>query len=586
MSKYKLNIGDKLVDASIYQDRIFDFVEYGVGNMIINASAGSGKTSTIINCMNIIPPDKKVLFIAFNKSTVENIRNHIGDRKNTRISTFHSLGKAIYAENYGKLRDGQVSEFKYRNYIKANVDQLSSSVSRMNKNERSQFISSVTDLSYYCRCYLAFSLKEIAAIADKYSIVPLSDEFDVVNKVLKWGKNNVKTIDYEDMIWLPNVLNYNTKWYRYDWILIDEAQDTSVAEQKLVEKCYGRGVRICAVGDRMQTINTWAGSDNIAIDNFKKLPNTREFSLPISYRCPKKIVSLAKRYSSNIEAAENAIEGEINYNILKGTPTSGDMVLCRISSPLVELHLYYMRINKKSFLIGSDKIREQYLSYIEATDAKEIGSYDKNDGGLISCLYKELLERVKNVREKYGLDAEDAMVHDSVISFYDTIEAIKAIGEGLDTVDQLKEKINIIFGGDNKDAVLLSTVHKAKGMEADNVYILYPSLMPWVVARKQWEKEAENNLIYVAVTRAKKTLNYIAEEGKRGKDRIGRFNLKSIRDTIGGLSILYGVNIFYEPTKKDNILSPIGKTQKLGEEHISHGKPKNNGGLRFSKIMV
>lgn len=150
----------------------------------------------------------------------------------------------------------------------------------------------------------------------------------------------------------------------------------------------------------------------------------------------------------------------------------------------------------------------------------------------------------------------------------------------------MKEKISIIFGGDNKDAVLLSTVHKAKGMEADNVYILYPSLMPWVVARKQWEKEAENNLIYVAVTRAKKTLNYIAEEGERGKDRIGRFNLKSIRDTIGGLSILYGVNIFYEPTKKDNILSPIGKTQKLGEEHISHGKPKNNGGLRFSKIMV
>ena len=126
MKEYVIKYGDKNFKASEYQCKIFDNVEHGVGNMIISASAGAAKSTTIINCINIINPKKKILFIAFNKEIVESIRSKVGDKKNAKISTFHSLGYSILKENIGEIKNEEnfINEFKYRNYIKSNIDKL------------------------------------------------------------------------------------------------------------------------------------------------------------------------------------------------------------------------------------------------------------------------------------------------------------------------------------------------------------------------------------------------------------------------------------------------------------------------------
>ena len=80
-------------------------------------------------------------------------------------------------------------------------------------------------------------------------------------------------------------------------------------------------------------------------------------------------------------------------------------------------------------------------------------------------------------------------------------------------MEEINEKIDEIFPKrDKKDGISLSTIHKAKGLEANNVFIACESLMPSKAAKKDWEIRQEYNLMYVAYTRAKNILGFIDEK--------------------------------------------------------------------------
>ena len=160
------------------------------------------------------------------------------------------------------------------------------------------------------------------------------------------------------------------------------------------------------------------------------------------------------------------------------------------------------------------------------------------------------------------------------------------ISEGLSTVDELIEKINIIFSGDSTDAVQLSTVHKAKGLEADNVFILKPSLMPLKYAKKDWEIKTEKNLIYVAYTRAKKTLNFIEEEKNTfGYGQNNAFDPSNMKNTINAMKLRLNFN------SKEEIHKKLEQPKKLGEKKavmpiVNSNKPnKKNAASKFAKIL-
>ena len=96
--------------------------------------------------------------------------------------------------------------------------------------------------------------------------------------------------------------------------------------------------------------------------------------------------------------------------------------------------------------------------------------------------------------------------------FFETIESINILSENVRTIEELINKVKAIFTDDADDEyICLSTIHKAKGLEANNVFLLAPSLIPSIYAKEDWELKQENNLMYVAITRAKKTLSFIDE---------------------------------------------------------------------------
>lgn len=588
MQTYEIKYNGITFEASEYQSAIFDEVTKGVNNIIISAAAGASKTTTIINAIDLLDDDKKVMFIAFNKEIVEDIRKKIKNQKSS-IMTFHSLGFSILKEN-GIVNDNQINEYKYRNYIKSNIDTISSykECNSLNNNKK-YYINNIITLTDYCRYYLAFSIKEITKIAEKYGVTTYRDEIEVVREVLKWGKDNIDTIDYTDMIWLPNVMNLNTKRYIYDWIFIDEAQDTSIAEQELVMKCFKRGARFIAVGDDNQKINVWCGASEEAIDKFKEKGNVKEYKLPISYRCPKKIVELAKKYSDNIIAAPNAEDGVVKYDVSMYEPTNGDMVLCRTTAPLVDLHMKYNRLNKKSYIRGSENIKERYIDFIMSCNSKIIDRNCLTSNGLFPKMYERLFNEIERVKNAFGLDDDDSLTHQNVLRMYDDIEGIRVISEGIKEVDKLIEKIRIIFGGAEEDSIQLSTVHKAKGLEADNVYILLPSLMPSKMAKKDWEIKTEQNLIYVAITRARKSLNFMKDDSKSWYNKSGAFDINVMREELSAVRIKIKYN------KENNIKedAPIktmagilGKPKTIQDITVNSPiKPSKKAGMRLRNLM-
>jgi superfamily I DNA/RNA helicase len=78
---------------------------------------------------------------------------------------------------------------------------------------------------------------------------------------MEWGKNALETIDYTDMVWLPNVLFLKPLGLLYDFIMIDEVQDMNKAERELVLKCFKMGTRMMSVGDKNQMLYQFSGAD-------------------------------------------------------------------------------------------------------------------------------------------------------------------------------------------------------------------------------------------------------------------------------------------------------------------------------------
>lgn len=492
---------------SKYQQGIFDFIQHGNGNAVINALAGSGKTSTIVNAVKLIPSTCNALFIAFNKEIVKELEKKLEGVKNVQVKTLHSLGFLMIRRNLGT--NIEIDEYKYRTFIKKNIKQLSSAdFDKMTTKLIQQYTDNVIQLCDLGRYNLAQCEKDLLQVSARHDIPIIDDECNAVLNVLKWGKENTTSIDFTDMVWLPYELTLNPIGLQYDYIFIDECQDLNAAQRELFLRCFRRGTRFIAVGDKKQAIYSFAGADAKSFAKLQSLPNTTTLPLPISYRCPKKVVNLANQFVDTMECREGAPDGEIVYNVSIKDIHDGDMVLCRTKMPLIKLYMRYLRMGVKSYVRGQD-IGLNLLRMVDKTEQIMLNVSLQKDG-VFARLYDDLFEERNRLMIKRGMDLEDATLSNQIMNKYDSIKALEILAEGLTSARDLHDRIENVFA-ESADGVCLSTIHKAKGLEANNVYILCKTLMPSRLATQDWEKEQEQNLMYVAYTRAKYKLGFVSE---------------------------------------------------------------------------
>lgn len=506
ISKNPLHVGFRIEDNGY--GNYYGFTLDGNGRFLLGDFTITHNTSTAVASMKLIPKTEKCLFIAFNKTIAEDLSEKLKSRANCSARTTHSLGLLMIKRNLGS--DIEFDEYKYRNYVKSNILELTTTNGEIKTRQQvEEYIDNITKLIDYSRFNLAQSEKEINELAQKYSI-PLSfDECVVTQKCLEWGKTNTETIDYTDMIWLPVELSLKPTGLTYDWVFIDEAQDLSLCSEKLFLKCIKRGGRFVAIGDDLQSINAFAGSSEDAFNFLKNYPNTTLFDLPISYRCAKNIIRFANNFVADIFARPDAPEGIIIDNCHIRDIKEGDMVLCRSKAPLIHLYVKLLRRNVNCYIKGQD-IAQNLIRELEKIKQNELNTDLSKDGVFVRLFDGLFMERNK-LMETRGLDYEDATLSSYIMEKYDAINTLLILSEKFDTKEELIAHIKDIFKEDSK-GVCLSTVHKAKGLEAENVYILCNSSMPSKLAVHEWEKQQERNIMYVAYTRAKNKMGFVSEK--------------------------------------------------------------------------
>lgn len=254
-------------------------------------------------------------------------------------------------------------------------------------------------------------------------------------------------------------------------------------------------------------INAFVGSDIESFTNLKKLPNVIELPLSICYRCPSSILDLAKKFVPDIEPRENAPVGYINYVATIDDIGGDDMVICRNTLPLVKLYIMLLNKGIKAYVKGKD-VGDKLISLVENIENEEL-NLDLDSEGVFSELYSELISYIEQTKRLLDIPETDVYETQEFNNLLDSIECLEMLSQNIQTKQELLDKLNLIFKDNENNGVCLSTIHKAKGLEADNVFILNRNLLPSKYVKQDWELEQEKNLEYVALTRSKKTLGFI-----------------------------------------------------------------------------
>lgn len=500
---------------SEHQAAIYDAVRYGTGDIMVNSVAGSGKTYTIEEITKILNT-RRAIVLAFNKHIADEVQGRLKGT-NVTATTIHAFGyRALLRSLYTVKLEPKVDGAKYtkiaRVYVNATLSRELRVLVDQNDQDAKQLVDgrtrALSQLVNMARLTLTYS-DDYAALADlmsKYGIVTDGPEGDAiviagVRPVLDNGidaATKEKVFDYTDMIWLPLILRVRIDLF--DWVLVDECQDLNACQLALVLRLRALGGRYVFVGDEFQAIMGFSGAD---AHSFRKIAETTGAAiLPLSvcYRCPSSHLEIARQYVPHIQDRPNAPKGTIRTVSEDDAPRqigTGAMVLCRMTAPLVALCLKLIASGKPARVRG----KEIGTGLIEL--AQNIGRLAGMNGGFIETLDQWEAGQIERLQER---DNAEVLI-DAV---RDRCEALRVLyTEYGATLAGLCAKITEIFK-DEKASITLSTIHRAKGLEADDVFILYPEILPLErpgMTEDQYQQEV--NVTYVAYTRSRDRLTLI-----------------------------------------------------------------------------
>jgi superfamily I DNA/RNA helicase len=254
------------------------------------------------------------------------------------------------------------------------------------------------------------------------------------------------------------------------------------------------GGRLVAVGDAAQAIYGFCGADADALDLIVRDTNAIRLPLTVTYRCPKKVVDVARRYVNHITAHESAPEGsviELNFDKFAETVKPGDAVLCRLNAPNLRIAYSLISAGVPARIEG----REIGTGLKTLVKRWKVTDFDTLRERL--DVYRE--REIAKLRKKNQI-ARIQAVEDRVECVNTIIDRV--IDKGGNPIISVCDEIERIFGAENSNVpiVTLSSIHKAKGREWKRVFWLQTGDARW--ATKQWMKDQEKNLCYVAATRA------------------------------------------------------------------------------------
>jgi superfamily I DNA/RNA helicase len=470
------------------------------GHLKINAVAGSGKTSTIIEFAKTLPKTTRVLYLGFNKSVRIEAKEKF--RKaglfNVQAETAHSLAFSFI------MRGGnyQLKSQGYKIHELAEVLGLNLSGQRHSKYVLANHISKFA--AYYCNS----AAKKIDELDYKSTLTDAKAKQFVQNYKtqlykgtrLFLSKMQGQEIEITHDFYLKKFQLSKPK-LKYDYILFDEGQDASPT---MLDVFLSQNAIKIIVGDEHQQIYGWRHAVNsLAEVHFpvKKLTQ--------SFRFGQSIANIA----NHVLGWKQHLNIDIDFEI-KGTAQAksnkSKAVLARTNLGLLLKAIAYVKEKDKQNIYFEGNIS----SYTYADDGTSL--YD------VLNLYLGKRYSIKDalIREMRNMaDLEDYIESTQDLQLGMMVEVVKQYGDEIpDLINEIKSRH--IDGNNKEDAeIVFSTVHRSKGMEYDEVqlvndFITEEKLKKIIKEEKNDADEAklneEINLLYVAVTRAKSRL-YLPE---------------------------------------------------------------------------
>lgn len=452
----------------------------------------SGKTHTLKELCNRTKEGTSCLFMAFNKSIAEELKTKLPTT--VECNTFHSMGLRTLMKNF-RFRM-QLEENKCFSLCMELFD-----FRKKEHKEKMRYYFALQELWEKIRLSLCeINERNVSALCIEYDLDYENSMINDLNKINeRWRKDCAKIqdnksfkMDFPDMLWIPYNFVDEMNFPKYQVVMADEGQDLFTLQKEILQRYIKPRGRFVAVGDSKQLIYNFMGSDLDVFNSIKEMPNTICLPLSVTYRCAKKIVERANEVFPGTECTATAKEGVVRSGDIFEAE-SGDFILCRNNFPLVAAFIMLLEKGKKASIMGRD-FGENLCRLMD-------------NQSCLDDLYL-LLEDKASKLKKRGLSEIAIINNASYVALKEKVSIIETLYKRFPgSFLALKQKIKNIFS-DDKTGIILSTIHKSKGLEAKRVFFLNPELIPSKFAKTPKALYAEDCLKFVAITRAKEELVY------------------------------------------------------------------------------
>ena len=550
------------------------------GSSLILAGAGSGKTRVLIAKVVYLIKEKKVppssiMMVTFtNKAALEmkeRIEKELGSNlKLGYIGTFHSFGALVLRRFW---KEANIA----KNFLIYDEDEQLSLIKNILKKEKIEKLTPSFFAYYIGLAKNEMITPEV--FLEKFSFYKknlVAQVYYLYQKELE--ENNA--LDFDDLLLKtvflfkknPSVLDFYQKQLNY--FLIDEFQDTNFLQYELIKSLAKKAKQVTAVGDFSQSIYSWRGAKMENLFRFQKdFSKVSLFYLEKNYRSTQKILDFAYQIISQNQShpilklytdkdggeeieifeAENEEEEAIFVareilEIGKKPEFFGEniAVLYRVNAQSRILEEVFLHFGIPYILIGGVRFYERkeikdilaFLRLLLYPNDQLALERVKKLGKKRFSAFKNFYERINSNLENYSTSEiiEEILKETDYLSLYqseseedfsrlENINELKTVASNFPNLIDFLDQVALVeaeyFEGekkeDGKNKVRLMTLHQAKGLEFDYVFIVgvEEGLLPHSRSFDNFESlEEERRLFYVGITRAKKKL-YISFAKKR-----------------------------------------------------------------------
>jgi len=494
-------------DCSDQQAAVIEHALDGRGSIGVVARAGCGKTYLLEKVTKAIIQYERggLIAMAFNTEIADELDSRFKqagyDFRAAAAGTVHSFGLRAWRRAAPTVK---VDDDKVSNIIKtlAGGDRSSDyflaaspieKLVSLAKQKALGHVGQIDDTEAWVEIFEHFNIEDSL----EEGVAP-SSVIRCAQRVYKQSLESCKeVVDCDDMLLAP--LYYKASFLQKKWILLDEAQDTNAARRLVALAMLNPYAgRMIYVGDPAQAIYGFTGADSNSMELLRMATNATVMPLNVTRRCPKSVVAAAQQFVPDFVAHEDAPEGavrSISFDDLDEEGlTKDDVILCRLTWPLVQTALTLVGKGIACRVEGRD-IGEELVTLAQRREADNLWD-----------LMQKLDTYQREQNAKFIAKGEE--YHAERLA--DKVDCLRVIiktclSESKTGVDALVEKIGGMFGSTKGGEMLtLATGHRSKGREWRRVYLYgRETWLPSPHAKKDWQKDQEQHLEYVMLTRSK-----------------------------------------------------------------------------------